>query len=140
MKTLWNDGWVFLKTQPEENFTDVQQKAEEFQPVDVPHDWLIYDATKLYEDSRGWYRKQFYWDGDREKRVFLTFEGVYMDCCIYINQAPAFEWKYGYSGFTLNLVPFCKRGKMRSVSALPSEIQTAGGIPAQGSTGMYGLR
>ena len=51
MKTLWNDGWVFLKTQPEENFTDVQQKAEEFQPVDVPHDWLIYDATKLYEDG-----------------------------------------------------------------------------------------
>ena len=111
MKTLWNDGWVFLKTQPEENFTDVQQKAEEFQPVDVPHDWLIYDATKLYEDSRGWYRKQFYWDGDREKRVFLTFEGVYMDCCIYINQAPAFEWKYGYSGFTFELGPFLQKGE-----------------------------
>ena len=71
-------------------------------PVDIPHDWLIYDSLNLYEDSTGWYLKRFRYE-ETEKRAFLTFEGIYMDSTVYVNGQKAGEWKYGYSTFTLEI-------------------------------------
>jgi beta-galactosidase len=50
---LFNHGWLFQKT-PLHTTTVVQ---ENFQPVEIPHDWLIYNSQALYEDSIGWYQK-----------------------------------------------------------------------------------
>ncbi|MBQ8598478.1 MAG: glycoside hydrolase family 2, partial [Lachnospiraceae bacterium] len=87
------------------------EKMGEFKEVDIPHDWLIYDSRKLYEDGTGWYYKQFLWDGDSKKRVFLTFEGIYMDSVIYVNGTKAGEWKYGYSTFTFEITELLTAGK-----------------------------
>ena len=58
-KTLWNDNWYFAKTALGVNWEDRQIWEAKMQPVDLPHDWLIYDTKNLYEDSIGWYRKNF---------------------------------------------------------------------------------
>ncbi len=52
---LFNDGWTFAKSSL--NVSDA--KKLDFKPVDIPHDWLIYDSMNLYENSIGWYRKKF---------------------------------------------------------------------------------
>ena len=56
-RTLWNDNWYFAKTALGVNWEDRQIWEAKMQPVDLPHDWLIYDTKNLYEDSIGWYRK-----------------------------------------------------------------------------------
>ena len=56
---LWTDGWSFLKTPLDTTFEEMKARKKEFEPVDLPHDWLIYNAKELYEDSFGWYKKSF---------------------------------------------------------------------------------
>ncbi|MCM1263106.1 MAG: DUF4982 domain-containing protein [Butyrivibrio sp.] len=110
-KILWNDGWTFLKTKPGTTFTQAAERFQEFKPVDIPHDWLIYDSLNLYEDSTGWYKKTFKYEPDDEKNAFIIFEGIYMDSTVYINGVKAGEWKYGYSAFILDAADFLKSGE-----------------------------
>ncbi|WP_239616387.1 glycoside hydrolase family 2 TIM barrel-domain containing protein [Cohnella mopanensis] len=93
-KTLFNEGWEFAKS----GLEATDSTGVHFQPVDVPHDWLIYQTLNLYEDGIGWYRKRFTYTKEA-KRILLCFDGVYMDSSLYVNQRLAGEWKYGYSSF-----------------------------------------
>ena len=111
MKYLFNDGFCFLKTPVGTTYQQVIEREDEFHRVDIPHDWLIYDSDKLYEDGIGWYKKQFYWTEPEAKRAFLTFEGIYMDSTVYVNGIIAGEWKYGYSSFTLEITEYLKQGE-----------------------------
>lgn len=93
-KMLFNDGWEFAKSG-----LDVTDHAGlRFEPVDLPHDWLIYNTLALYENGIGWYRKKFIWTR-RDRELLICFDGVYMDSSVYINGQLAGEWKYGYSSF-----------------------------------------
>ena len=78
---LWNENWSFLKTAAGTIYEEAVERKQEFAPVDIPHDWLIYDSLNLYEDSTGWYLKRFLYE-ETEKRAFLTFEGIYMDSTV----------------------------------------------------------
>lgn len=42
---------------------------------------------------------------------FLRFEGVYMDCTIFLNGKKAGEWKYGYTTFEVDITELVKAGK-----------------------------
>lgn len=93
-KKLFTDGWQFAKSE-----LDVTEPAGlTFEPVELPHDWLIYNTLELYEDSIGWYRKTFPYTKD-EQQILLCFDGVYMDSSVYVNGQLVGEWKYGYSAF-----------------------------------------
>ncbi|WP_245554832.1 glycoside hydrolase family 2 TIM barrel-domain containing protein [Cohnella laeviribosi] len=94
-KTLFNDGWEFAKS----GLEAPDWAGLEFRPVDLPHDWLIYNTLDLYENGIGWYRKRFTLAKRDERRIFLCFDGVYMDSSVYVNERLAGEWKYGYSSF-----------------------------------------
>ena len=111
MRYLFNDGFRFLKTPVGTTLQQAMERENEFRPVDIPHDWLIYDSQKLYEDSTGWYEKRFFWREPEGKRAFLTFEGIYMDSAVYVNGIKAGEWKYGYSSFTLEITEYLMRGE-----------------------------
>jgi len=94
-KILFNDGWEFAKSSLEvSDYTSL-----EFQAVDLPHDWLIYNTQNLYENSIGWYRKTFTSEKRDDEQIVLCFDGVYMDSSVYVNQQIVGEWKYGYSSF-----------------------------------------
>ncbi|MGN0388342.1 MAG: glycoside hydrolase family 2 TIM barrel-domain containing protein [Suilimivivens sp.] len=107
---LWNENWSFLKTAAGTIYEEAVERKQEFAPVDIPHDWLIYDSLNLYEDSTGWYLKRFRYE-ETEKRAFLTFEGIYMDSTVYVNGQKAGEWKYGYSTFTLEITDYLQKGE-----------------------------
>jgi len=96
-RTLFNDGWEFAKSGLEA--TDAAGLP--FEPVDLPHDWLIYDTLNLYENGIGWYRKRF--KATTGSRLLLAFDGVYMDSSVYVNGKLIGEWKYGYSAFEHDL-------------------------------------
>ena len=101
---LLNDGWEFAKGP-----LDLLDPGElKFAPVDLPHDWLIYNTKDLYEDGIGWYRRHLDYSGN--KRVFLYFEGVYMDSSLYVNGTWIGDWKNGYTSFEFEITQALKPG------------------------------
>ncbi|MDE7280103.1 MAG: hypothetical protein K2N26_10320, partial [Oscillospiraceae bacterium] len=107
MKTLFNNGWEFKKTDVELSFDKVTEDS--WARVDIPHDWLIHQTKDLYETSAGWYRKSFTVNGSAVRIV--RFEGVYMDTAIWVNGKLAGEWKYGYSTFEFDITSLLNEGE-----------------------------
>lgn len=109
-KKLWNDGWEFCEKPLGAQEEGLFAESEEWQSVDLPHDWLIYDATDLYRDGEGWYRKHFFCQPG-EERISLRFDGVYMNCTVYVNGVRVYDWKYGYSAFEFDITDALKNGE-----------------------------
>lgn len=123
---LFNDKWSFLKTESGTELPDIRGQEERFAPVDIPHDWLIYNTRDLYQNSTGWYRKHITVnyagnetadasaDGQLRcglgQRVILRFDGVYMDSTLYVNGQSAGDWKYGYSAFEHDITDYLRQG------------------------------
>jgi len=109
MKKLFCDNWQFAKSDIDTAIDSVGKFH--FKPVDIPHDWLIYDVNKLYETSFGWYKKLFSIDFNPAKNYRIYFEGVYQDCTVYVNGKESFNWKYGYTSFEADITDFLKSGE-----------------------------
>ena len=103
---LFCDGWEFSLQPVGTEYSD----SFEWQQVDIPHDWLIYDTKDLYKNSTGWYRRRFTVPNDG-RRTSVRFEGVYMDSRVYVNGKPAGEWKYGYTTFELDITDLLCEGE-----------------------------
>lgn len=110
-KTKFNNDWFFAKQPLHTEFADATKDSVVWEPVTLPHDWLIYDANNLYEDGEGWYRKLLHLDKiEPGTRLSLRFEGVYMNSSLYVNGRLAGTWKYGYSTFELDITPYLSAG------------------------------
>lgn len=108
-KTLFCDGWEFSKGALGCSY----ENAGDWCKIDVPHDWLIYDVNHLYETSTGWYRKSFWYEKKEGMRAAIRFDGVYMDCRVYVGGKEVGEWKYGYSAFEFDITDFLIEGENR---------------------------
>ena len=112
-----NSEWLFFKQPLSDTTTTLPaQNDSRFCPVNLPHDWLIANSADHYENSEGWYQKTISsdilpFDASSDDDWLLYFEGVYMDCTIFVNGMQAGEWKYGYSSFEVRLTPFLKTGE-----------------------------
>ena len=107
---LFNDGWQFclcdigteLPALPDRHWYDVE----------LPHDWLINDTSKLYETGEGWYRRSLPCSAEQlSGRVLLNFDGVYMNSTLFVNGKEAGSWTYGYSAFEHDLTDFLHEGE-----------------------------
>jgi beta-galactosidase len=89
--------------------------------VDVPHDWSIelerdpsnpsMASGGFFSTGRGWYHKTFAVPDDwREKKVFIEFEGVYMNAEVWLNEHYLGRHPYGYTSFSYDLTPYLKYG------------------------------
>ncbi len=123
----FNRDWKFAKadldaamvTQPE--FDD-----STWQQVHVPHDWAISGpfepkengwAGKLPWRGVGWYRKSFTLAAaDKDRRVYLDFDGVMAFPKVYVNGRLAGQWDYGYMSFRVDATPFVKFGETNIVA------------------------
>ncbi len=121
METLFNDGWsvcVLLSGDldatsaqiPWSSLENVPDSGYVFRPVDLPHDWLIEDSGHLGRSGIAWYIKEFSHSSKPGRREYLRFNGVYMDCRVFLNGSPVWEWKYGYTGFTIDITETLRDG------------------------------
>ncbi|MDD5899995.1 MAG: glycoside hydrolase family 2 TIM barrel-domain containing protein [Lachnospiraceae bacterium] len=109
-RTVWNDGWEFTERPLGVAADTMFTEQGGWLTVDLPHDWLIYDAEDLYRDGEGWYRKSFSYVPS-EERVLLRFDGVYMNCTVYVNSMRVYDWKYGYSAFEFDITDALHEGE-----------------------------
>lgn len=110
---LFTDGWEFAKTPLGTEMDSIDAGQYAFEPVDLPHDWLIRDSRNLYENSCGWYRKELVLAEPVPEKVILRFDGVYMDSTLYANGRKVGDWKYGYSTFEMDITDHLHAGGNR---------------------------
>lgn len=64
-----------------------------------------------YPGGIGWYRKTFTVDkADEGKRLYIDFDGVYMNSEVFINGHSLGVRPYGYVSFSYDLTPHIKWG------------------------------
>ncbi len=108
---LWNDGWQFCLCENDALDINSADNAS-WTEVEVPHDWLIGDTRDLYASGDGWYMKRFQVGSDMlGGRVYINFDGVYMDSTVYVNHKAAGDWKYGYSAFSFDITDLLTEGE-----------------------------
>lgn len=84
-KVLFNTGWRFAKTALGVSYEQKEVWQVNLKPVALPHDWLIWQTDKLYEDGIGWYVREWQVGKKAGERIHLRFDGVYMDSALYVN-------------------------------------------------------
>ena len=112
---LLNTGWRF-QTGDFPGAESGEFDDGSWRNLDLPHDWSIEDIpgygspldpaavgginTGYFRGGTGWYRKTFNLPADLEgKRLFIHFEGVYMDATVWINGSHLGNHPYGYTSF-----------------------------------------
>lgn len=115
-----NGSWKFYKGKIDNahlnNFDDSL-----WENINIPHTWNNIDGqdgTKCggkdikvtdYFRGDGRYRKWItFSDEDKEKQIYLRFQGANIQTEVYINGIKAGEHKGGYTAFAFNITPFVK--------------------------------
>ncbi len=89
MYTSLNDGWY---TSP--------SCHGPFEPVTLPHDWLISDVASFTRSSERWYRRNLDCSSlSSDERLYIDFDGVYQECTLSVNGVEALTHHYGYTAF-----------------------------------------
>jgi beta-galactosidase len=125
VKTCFDKDWRFHLAEEPTTFWSSWVTREfddqSWRRLDLPHDWSIElprdpkspggSEGGFFVDGVGWYRKRFTvpesW-GD--KRVAITFDGVFKNAEIWVNDRYVDRHPYGYSSFTLDLTRYLEVG------------------------------
>jgi beta-galactosidase len=88
--------------------------------LNVPHDWSIslpfnQSSAATYEGGYldgglGWYRKTFDLPASSGQKIFVQFDGIYMDSTVYLNGTQVCARPYGYVSFECDLTSGAKLG------------------------------
>jgi beta-galactosidase len=127
-KADFDMGWRFhlgeVPAAKEINFAD-----NSWRQLNLPHDWSI--EGEFSKDNPagvgggalpggiGWYRKTFTLpETDKNKSVFIDFDGVYMNSDVWINGHFLGNRPYGYSSFRYEMTPYLNYGNKPNVIAV----------------------
>lgn len=118
-----NCDWKFTR----ENDRRAWQKRYDdtnWRDVTLPHDWSVEEAFDINNSSGtgylpagiGWYRKHFYLPQNAEnKRIYITFDGIYNNSQVWCNGYYLGKRPYGYSTFTYDITDFACFGETENV-------------------------
>ena len=144
---LFVSGWRFHLGNPEGDASRQDFDDGAWRLLDLPHDWSIEGDFSADHPARkeggalpgglGWYRKVFEapreWQG---KKVFVDFDGVYMNSEVFVNGNSLGMRPYGYSSFRYDLTPYLKWGE-RNVLAVKVDNSTQPNSRWYSGSGIY---
>ena len=112
----FNKQWKFsLSDDP--TASDPEFDDDDWRSLNLPHDWAIEGEFSDKHPSGigggalpggvGWYRKNFdYKLANKENKLFIDFDGVYMNSEVFINGKLLGKRPYGYISFRYDLTPY----------------------------------
>jgi beta-galactosidase len=109
--------------------SDPDYNDSEWRNLNLPHDWSIEGEFKPDNPATpgggalpggiGWYRKNFILtDQDKDKLVFIDFDGIYQNSEVWINGHYLGKRPYGYISFRYELTPYLIYGDGKNVLAV----------------------
>lgn len=147
----FNFGWTFKEVSPQQFESEALKPYEvgfnddSWKKVDLPYDWSIekdFDPnvnsiTGHLLGGYGWYRKKFTLpESYRNKRITITFNGVYMESTVYLNGQRLGFYPSGYVPFTYDLTGKLNFGDVPNEIAV-SSINTEGTSRWYSGAGIY---
>jgi len=121
---LFNDSWLFSLSDVKEGASPALNDSK-WRKLDLPHDWSVEgtyspdkaSCTGYLPGGIGWYRKTFSVpDSEKDKKVFIYFEGVYNHSEVFINGTSVGKRPNGYISFIYDLTPYLLFGKENVIS------------------------
>lgn len=110
----FNENWKFYlgtsSLAQNKNFDD-----SSWESVSLPHDFSIAQnfttngeaESGFLPGGTGWYRKHFVMSSQNEgKHILLSFDGVYADAYVYVNDQYVGEHHYGYTNFAFDITEY----------------------------------
>lgn len=114
------DGWKFnlISTTSNVDYNSVAEANKTYddnawQSVTVPHDWSIYlpfNANSLAGSTGGfldggdaWYRRRIDTSEMKRQKVYIYFDGAYMESNVYVNGIKVGQNKNGYNPFYFDI-------------------------------------
>ncbi|MGL1884967.1 MAG: DUF4982 domain-containing protein [Reichenbachiella sp.] len=112
----FNSNWSFSLTDSTVDASSIEFDYSTWRSLNIPHDWSIegefsdqHPATAgggALPGGIGWYRKAFSLDSKHEnKKVFVQFDGVYMNSEVWVNGVYLGKRPFGYISFEYELTP-----------------------------------
>lgn len=119
----FNDGWSFCLQSPSDttDFAAIGCDDSGWRKLDLPHDWAIEGSFSEDNPSGtgggalpggiGWYRKRFETLSDMkpDDRIFVDFDGAYMNTSVYINGKLLGTRPYGYAPFSYDITDYLNK-------------------------------
>jgi beta-galactosidase len=112
----FNENWKFYQGDVSGG-QEISCDDSSWKDITLPHDWSIFNP--IHRDSPasshggymdggiGWYRKTFTVPaGYKNKKVFIGFDGAYMNSRVWINGHSLGIRPYGYISFEYDLTPY----------------------------------
>ena len=128
-RQCFDSGWRFVLADSVQ-MSETAYNDSWWRRLDVPHDWAIEGDFYASNPSGagggalpggvGWYRKTFslsqndsaqLWNDGAQGRVFLEFDGVYMNSTVFVNGQKVGFRPYGYSSFEYDITPYLREGE-----------------------------
>ena len=136
--------WFFSQEVGKEDALEPDFQRENWQAIQVPHDWSIYNDFDQYSPAQNeggqlnggqaWYRTQFYLEEDASLvSVRLLFDGVYMNAQVYINGQVLGYYPSGYTPFSYDITPYLRNDGTANQLAVFVETQLESKISNDGS-------
>lgn len=133
LRESFNSGWRF-KRGDGNDFEVPQFDDSAWRSIDLPHDWSMEDvpvgdahggtvvgpyaqkapggtSVGFAVGGEGWYRKTFYVAAPGKGHTELLFEGIYLECEIWLNGTKLVSQANGYTPFAIDLTPNLVAGK-----------------------------
>lgn len=135
---LFDDNWKFhpgdVKGAEKLSFDD-----KSWRDIDLPHDWSIKNlpgqepgkvvgafhndspgttATGYTLGGTGWYRKTFVSGKENFTSTILNFDGVYMNCVVWVNGKEVGAHPYGYTAFQIDITKYLQPAGKQNVIAV----------------------
>lgn len=118
IRETFDFDWMFHLGEISE-VTDVEYviSEEEWEEVQLPHDWSIYlpfdrragGSSGYLPGGIGLYRKEFMIPSSyKNKKISLVFDGIYHKATIYVNGDKVGYHRYGYTSFEYDITPYIK--------------------------------
>jgi beta-galactosidase len=112
----FNDGWHF-QLGGDDHYELPTFNDSGWRSLTLPHDWAIEGTFSESNPSGtgggalpgglGWYRKTFKLNpADKGKKVYVDFDGVYMNATVYVNGHELGTRPYGYASFSYDITPY----------------------------------
>lgn len=120
-RSSFNTDWSFCLLQSATDTTDYSLSNfdhSNWRKLDLPHDWAIEGNFSKDNPSgtgggalpggTGWYRKTFTTPSDMRNgdRLFVDFDGAYMNTSVYINGHLLGTRPYGYASFSYDITDY----------------------------------
>ncbi|MDR0972455.1 MAG: DUF4982 domain-containing protein [Prevotellaceae bacterium] len=112
----FNADWTFHLGDETQAYAPDYDDSE-WRTLNLPHDWSIelpFDRRSptgtgggALRGGVGWYRKTFELNSsDKNKQIFIDFDGVYMDSEVFLNGHSLGKRPFGYISFQYDMTPY----------------------------------